>query len=79
MMGGGGGTTTRMIGEVTTEDKDEEGLDNTEGVICGLAVGDRTSGVRGCKMVGLKMTPVAKLLDRVLINLCWEKVSKSWF
>jgi hypothetical protein len=47
MMGGGGGTTTWMVGEVATEDEDEEGLDSTEGVICGLVVGDRTSGVRG--------------------------------
>jgi hypothetical protein len=53
-MCGGGGITDWMIGEVVTEDEDEEGLDSTEGVICGLAVGDRTSGVRGCKTVGSK-------------------------
>jgi hypothetical protein len=35
MMGGGGGMTTWMVGEVATEDEDEdeEGLDNTERVI----------------------------------------------
>jgi hypothetical protein len=68
-----------MIGEVVTEDEDEEGLDSTEGLVFGLAVGDRTSGVRGCKMVGSKMIPVTKLLNRVLTRLCWEKVSKSGF
>jgi hypothetical protein len=33
MMCGGGGITDWMIGEVVTEDEDEEGLDSTEGVI----------------------------------------------
>ena len=33
MMGGGGGMTTWMVGEVATEDEDEEGLDSDEGVI----------------------------------------------
>jgi hypothetical protein len=79
MMCGGGGITDWMIGEVVTEDEDEEGLDSTEGVICGLAVGDRTSGVRGCKTVGSKMIPVTKLSDRVLTRLCWEKVSSQGF
>jgi hypothetical protein len=68
-----------MIGEVVTEDEDEEGLDSTKGVVCSLAVGDRTSGVRGCKTVGSKMIPVTKLSDRVLTRLCCEKVSKSGF
>jgi hypothetical protein len=79
MMCGGGGITDWRIGEVVNEDEDEEGLDSTEGVVCGLAVGDRTSGVRGCKMVGSKMIPVTKLSDHVLTRLCWEKVSKSEF
>jgi hypothetical protein len=52
MMGGGGGITNWMIGEVATEYEDDEGLDSTEGVVCSLAVGDITSGVQGCKMVG---------------------------
>jgi hypothetical protein len=76
MMGGGGGMKPRMIGEVKTEDKDEEGLDSTKGVICGLAMGDKTSGVQRCKMVGLKMNSVTKISDRVLTRLCWEKVFK---
>jgi hypothetical protein len=79
MMGGGGGITDWRIGKVVTEDEDKEGLDSTEGVVCGLAVGDRTSGVRGCKTVGLKMIQVTKLSDRVLTKLCWKKVSKSGF
>ena len=79
MMGGGGGVTTWMIGEVATEDEDEEGLDSAEGVVFDLAVGDRTSRVQGCKMVGSKMIPVMKLLDHVLTRLCCEKVSRSRF
>ena len=78
-MGGGGGTITWMVGEVATEDEDEEGLDNTEGVTCGLVVGDRTSGVRGFNTVGSKMIPVTKLSNHVLTRLCWEKVSKLGF
>jgi hypothetical protein len=53
-MCGGGGITDWMTGEVVTEDEDTEGLDSTEGVIFGFAVGDRTSGVWGCKAVGSK-------------------------
>jgi hypothetical protein len=79
MMCGGGRITDWMIGEVVIEDEDEEGLDSTEGVICDFAVGDITSGVQGCKMVGSKMIPVTKLLELVLISLCWEKVSESGF
>jgi hypothetical protein len=79
MMCGGGGITNWMIGEVVTKDEDEEGLDSTKGVIYGLAVGDRTSGVQGCKMVGSKTIPVTKLSNRVLTRLCWEMVSKSGF
>jgi hypothetical protein len=79
MMGGGGGIIDWRIDEVVTEDEDEEGLDSTEGVVCGLAVGDKTSWVRGCKMVGSKMIPVTKLSDHVLTRLCWEKVSESGF
>jgi hypothetical protein len=79
MMGGGGGITNWMINEVVTEDEDEEGLDSTEGVVCDLAVGDRTLGVRGCKTVGSKMIPITKLLDCVLTRLCWEKVPKLGF
>jgi hypothetical protein len=79
MMGGGGGITNWMIGEVAIEDEDEEGLASTEGVVHGLAVGDRTSGVRGCKTVGSKMISVTKLSDLVLTRLCSERVSKSRF
>ena len=79
MMGGGGGIKNWMIDEVAVGDEDEEGLDSTEGVICGLAVGDGTLGVRGCKTVGSKMIPVTKLSDHVLTRLYWEKVSKSGF
>jgi hypothetical protein len=71
--------TTWMIGEVAAEDKDEDGLDSTERVICGLVVGDRTSGVRGCNTVGSKMISVTKLSDRVLTKLCYGKVSRSGF
>ena len=76
MMGGGGGAITWMIGEVATEDEDEEGLDSTEGVICGFVVGAKTSGVRGFKTVGSKMIPVTKLSDRVLTSLCCGKVPR---
>jgi hypothetical protein len=79
MMCGGGGITDWMIGEVVTEDEDEEELDSTEGVICSFRVGDRTSGVRGCKVVGSKMIPVTKLSDRVLTRLGCGKVSRSGF
>jgi hypothetical protein len=79
MMGGGGGTTTWMVGEVATEDEDEEGLDSTEGVICGLVVGDRTSGVRGCNTVGSKTIPVTKLSDRVLTRLAVERYRGQGF
>jgi hypothetical protein len=79
MMGGGGGATTWMIGELETEDEDEEGLDSTEGVICGLVMGDKTLGVRGCKIVGTKMILVTKLSDCVLTRLCCGKVSRSGF
>jgi hypothetical protein len=79
MMCGGGGITGWMIGEVVIEDEDEEGLDSVEGVVCDLAVGDRTSRVWGCKTVESKMIPVTKLSDHVLNRLCWEKVSKSGF
>ena len=79
MMGGGGGTTTWMVGEVATEDEDEEGLDSMEGVIYGFTVGDKTSGVQGCKTVGSKMIPVTKLSDRVLTRLCWEKFLELGF
>jgi hypothetical protein len=79
MIGGGGGIKKWMIGEVATEDEDEEGLASTEGVVCVLAVGDRTSGVRGCKTVGSKMISVTKLSDLVLTRLCSERDSKSGF
>ena len=69
MMGGGGGTTTWMIGEVETEEEDEEGLDSTEGVMYGLFMADRTSGVRGCNIVGSKTITVTKLSDHVLTRL----------
>jgi hypothetical protein len=54
MMGGGGGITNWMIGEVETKDEDAEGLASTEGVVCGLAVEYRTSGVWGCKILARK-------------------------
>ena len=79
MMGGGGRATTWVVGEVETEDEDEEGLDSTEGVSCGLVVGDRTSGVQGCNTIGSKMIPVTKLSDRVLTRLRCGKVSRSRF
>ena len=79
MMCGGGGITDWMIGEVVAEDEDKEGLDSIEEVTCGLAVGDRTSGVQGCKTVGSKMIPVTKLSDHVLTRLCCGKVSRSGF
>jgi hypothetical protein len=61
------------------KDEDEEGLAGTEGVVHGLAVGDRTSGLQGCKMVGSKMTLVTKLSYLVLTRLRSEGVSKSGF
>jgi hypothetical protein len=79
MMGGGGGTTTWMVGEVATEDEEEEGLSGTEVVICSLVVGDKTSGVRGCNTVGSKTSPVTKVSDRVLTRLRGGKVSRSRF
>jgi hypothetical protein len=79
MMGGGGGIIDWRIDGVVTEDKDEEGLNSTKGVVCGLVVGDKTSGVWGCKTIGSKMILVTKLSDHVLTRLCWEKVSKSGF
>ena len=78
-MCGGGGITDWRIGEVVTEDEDEEGLDSTKGVIHGLVVGDRTLRVRVCKTVGSKMIPVTKLSDRVLTRLCCGKMSRSGF
>jgi hypothetical protein len=79
MIGGGGGIKKWMIGEVATEDEEEEGLASTEGVVCGLAVGDRTSGVQGCKMVRSKMISVTKLSNLVLTRIFSERVSKSRF
>jgi len=70
MIGGEGGVTNWMIGEVATEDEDEEGLAGTEGVVRGLAVGDRNLGVQVCKMVGSKMSSVTKLSDLVLTRIC---------
>jgi hypothetical protein len=66
-----------MTDEVANEDKDKEGLDNTEGVICGLVMRERNSGVQGCKTVGSKMIPITKLSDRVLTRLCCGKVPRS--
>ena len=68
-----------MIGEVATEDEDEEGLAGTKEVVRGLAMEDRNLGVWGCKMVGSKMTSVTKLSDLVLTRLLSEWVSKSAF
>ena len=68
-----------MVGEVATEDEDEEGLDSAEGVICGLVVGDRTSGIRGCNTVGSKTISITKLSDRVLTRFHCGKVSRSRF
>jgi hypothetical protein len=36
-------------------------------------VGDRTSGVRGCKTVGSRMVSATKLSDFVLNRLCSKK------
>jgi hypothetical protein len=79
MMGGGGGIENWMICEVATEDEDEEGLASTEGVVHSLVVGDRTLGVRGCKMVGSKMVSVKKLSDLVLTRLCSKRASNLGF
>ena len=43
-----------MVGEVVTEEEEEEGLSDTEVQICSLVVGDKTLGVRGCNTVGSK-------------------------
>ena len=79
MMGGGGGKTTWRVGEVATEDEDEEVLDSTKVVICSLVVGDKTLGVRGCNTVGSKTSPDTKLSDRVITRLRCGKVSRSRF
>jgi hypothetical protein len=79
MMCGGGGITEWMIGEVVTEDEEGEELERIEGVICSFVVGDWTSWVQRCKMVGSRMIPVTKLSDRVLTRLGCGKVSSSGF
>jgi hypothetical protein len=79
MMGGGGGTTTWMVGEVATEDEDEEGLGGAEVVICSLVVGDKTSGVQGCNTVGSKTSLDTKVSDRVLTRFPCGKGSRSRF
>jgi hypothetical protein len=73
MIGGGGGITNWMIGEVATEDEDEEGLASAEEVVCGLAVGDRTSGVRGCKTIGSKMISCHKTIGFCSNQALFEK------
>jgi hypothetical protein len=40
-------------------------------------VGDRTSGVRGCKTVGSRMVSATKLSDFVLNKLCSKNMSNS--
>ena len=42
MMGGGRGTMTGVVGEVATEDEDDEGLGGAEVLIHSLVVGDKT-------------------------------------
>jgi hypothetical protein len=79
MMGVGGWRETWMVGDVATEDEDEEGLDSTEVMIFSLVVGDKTSGVRGCNTVGSKMSSVTKLSERVLTRLLCGNVSRSRF
>jgi hypothetical protein len=61
------------------EDEDDDGLGGVEVVIFSLFVGDKTSGVRGCNTVGSKMSPVMKVLDRVLTKIRGVKVSRSRF
>jgi hypothetical protein len=79
MMGGGGGTTAWVVGEVATEDEEDEGLGGAEVVICSLVVGDKTSGVRGCTTVGSKMSLDTKVSDRVLTRFRCGKGSRSRF
>ena len=62
-MGGGGGTTTGVVGEITIEDEGDEGLGGAEVLIRSLVVGDEISWVRGCTMVGSKMSLDAKVSD----------------
>jgi hypothetical protein len=78
-MSGGGGTTTWMVGEVATEDEEEEGRSGTEVVICSFDVGDKTSGVRGCNTVGSKTSPVTKVSDRVLTRVRGGKYQDQGF
>jgi hypothetical protein len=71
--------TTWMVGEVVTEDEEEDGLSGTKVVICSLIMGEKTLGVRGCNTVGSKTSPVTKVSDRVLTRLRGGKVSRSRF
>jgi hypothetical protein len=68
---------TGVVGEVATEDKGDEGLGGAEVLIRSLVVGDKTSGVRGCTTVGLKMSLDTKVLDRALTRFRSEKGSRS--
>jgi hypothetical protein len=79
MRGGGGGTMTGVVGEVATEDEDDEGLGGAEIVICNLVVGDKTSGVRGCNIAGSKMILDTKVSDHVLTRFRCGKGSRSRF
>jgi hypothetical protein len=79
MMGGGGGTTTWVVGEVVTEDEVDEGLGDTQVMICSLFVGDKTSGVRGCNIVRSKTSLDANVSDHVLTRFRGGRRSRSRF
>ena len=68
---------TGVVGEVATEDEGDEGLGGAEVLIRSLVVGDKTSGVRGCTIVGSKMNLDTKVSDRVLAKFHNRKGSRS--
>jgi hypothetical protein len=79
MMGEGVGMTTWVVGEVSIEEEDEEGLSGAEIVICSLVIGDKTLRVRGCNTVGSKMSLDTKVSDCVLTKFRCGKGSRSRF
>jgi hypothetical protein len=70
---------TWVVGEVATEDEDDEGLGGAEVVICSLVAGDKTSGVRGGSTVGSKTSLDTKVSDRVLTRFRGGRKSRSRF
>ena len=70
---------TYMVGEVATEDEDEEELGSAEVVICSLVIGDKTLGVRGCNTVGSGTSLDTKVSDRVLTRFRGRQRSRSRF